>query len=564
MKRLVMHWGALALCLCGAAAPAWGQAAAEAEDTAMQPLVVVSLKSFEELASDLDYVGGLSGNSSLGGVEGVLELIGGGQLVESMDQTKPWGLAISSDGLEFQILGFLPIKDLEAFLEAVGGVGGGATEVEEDVWQMSLQGFTLCFKQQGEWTYASLSPDFLKNLPDDPTKLVAGLDTKHDLSAAIHVQNIPEVFRQLLVEQVKQMVMQNLSEMPGSESATGDLQRVLLERQFQSLTLMSNDVEVVKFGGSIDKDAHKSTMDVEIVALEGSPLAAKMNETAAARTRFSGFVMADAMAAMNMRWMLPPVQIEELKGTIEEVRAQLKSQLENIQLLDDQGIKERAIDIVNRLIDLTLVAPIEAGALDVGFAMAGSGPYTLLAGSHNPQADELQKLLEEFANMLETEAGFYGFQLDVAKHNDVRFHSVSIPLPGGEIGDQLTELFGFDMELTFGIGPQSSYLAIGGGGVDKLKAAIDASAAGESQTNPPLVLNLQMAPLLKLLAAGDAADPNLSLMASQVEPGKDKVTVVGESIERGMHLHVEAEEGLVKILPTIISTIGLPAGLPGF
>ncbi len=560
MKRFGAFLGLAALCWSSLSVAIRAQGAGE--EDAMQPLLVVSLKSFEELTTDLDFIGGAGSDAGLGGIEGVLDLIGGGQLTETIDQTKPWGLAISSDGLEFQILGFLPIKDLSGFLEAVAGVAGGATELEDDIWQINLQGFALCLKQQGDWTYASLSPDFLGNLPEDPTKLLASIDTKHDVAAAVHMQNIPEVFRQLLFEQIKGMAMQSLEQLPSGEGASSDLQRALIDRQFTAMTLMANDIEVVRFGGSIDREGKKSVVDLDIVAVEGSPLAAKMAETAAARSKFSGFVMDESLTSLNLRMMMTHQQIEEGKAMIEELRAQVVSQLEGIQLLDDQGVKERVIDLMNRFIDLGLVAPVNSGALDLGLALAGTGPYTLIAGVTNPESENLQKLLEEFANMLETEAGFYGFQLDVAKHQDVRFHSASIPLPGGEIGDQLTEIFGFDLELTFGVGPHSAYLAIGGGGVDKLKAAIDASLAAENTTTPPVQMNLKVASLLKLLSGGADADPNLTMMAQQVEAGKDKLTVVGDPIERGMHLHIEGEESLLKALPTLISTIGLPAGLP--
>ncbi len=89
-------------------------ARANAQDE-MKPLIVVSLSNYQEMIDDLDFVGQVSGTPDMGkGLEGLLSLVTQGQGLVGLDKKKPWGLAASTDGVSFQILGFLPIQGCAA------------------------------------------------------------------------------------------------------------------------------------------------------------------------------------------------------------------------------------------------------------------------------------------------------------------------------------------------------------------------------------------------------------------------------------------------------------------
>lgn len=551
---------ALALILGGATAPALAQ-------DEMQPLLLLSFKGFAELQKDLDFVGELSDNPEMGeGLEGLLGMLTGGQDVEEvLDKSKPWGAAVSSDGVEFQILAFLPIKDTEQFLTSVGSIAGAPQDEGNGVWKLDAPGMSLYFKGHNDWTFVSLSPDFLANLPDDPQKLLTGIDSKHDLAVQMHVQNIPEIFRTLAVEQIKQGINQQLEQRAAEGGAApSDAIRQFAEQEFETISQGMNDVDIVTFGGSIDPEARKAIMDLAITAKDGTEMAKLLSGQCEMKSNFGGFQIADAALAANICTTMSAAETERIKKTIGQLRDRLMEQANLGDVGAGDDVQAVAKDLLTRLFGV-LDTMFEGNKVDAGFAMIGEGPFTIVAGGASAKPEDLQKLLEDLAKTLETELGFYGFEMDVVKHEGVRFHRVAVPLPGGEIGDQLTNLFGFDLELCFGVGENAVYVAAGKDGVDHLKKVIDESKSSAGQPAPPIRGHAKLAALMKLMGEGEAPEgtPDLSAL-KEIEAGKDRVTITSQPKPNGVTIHIEAEEGLIKILPGLVTSIGLPAGIGGF
>jgi len=551
---LVALWGLLAV----------GSLPAQEAQDEMQSMFVVAHKGFDELISDLEFIGEVADNQDLaGGLEGLLTIFTGGQGLEGLDKSKPWGLAVSSDGIEFQILAFMPISDLEKFTGMLGAVGASAQEEGEGVWKLDVVGQSLYLKQAGDWTYASISPDFLANLPEDPAKLLKGIELAHDMVLQVNPQNIPEVFRQIAAAPIKQQILQALENAPETESENQiiSLGPEVIERQIDAMTIAMNDVSVFNLGASIDRSGRQMLIDVDVQAVPDTDLAKALSASGAAPTRFAGFYLPEAALATNMNLSLTQADTQQWVDLVADIRSQLMEQLDGLGALPEGEAKDTVKDVVNQLLGV-FESTFSSNSIDAGLALVGEGPYTLIAGASTPKAEELQKFCERLAELLENQLGFYGFQIDAAKHNDIRFHTVSIPLPGGDIADQLIELFGFDLELTFGVGADRIFVAMGADGVEHLKKAIDGSENPGTDL-PPLRLHAKLEPLMKILAKSPNLDPAIASAVSGIEAGKDQVTVVSTRTEKGMQTKVQGQEGLVKVMGTLMMTMG-PGLIPQF
>jgi hypothetical protein len=538
-----------------------GPLAAQETDE-MQPMFVVAHKGFAELMSDLEFIGEVSDNQDLaGGLEGLLTIFTGGQELDWLDKSKPWGLAVSSDGIEFQILAFMPISDIEKFTGMLGAIGASAQKEGDDMWKLDLLGQSLYFRQAGAWTYASISPDFLNNLPEDPSKLHKGVELAHDMVLQVNPQNIPEVFRQIAAAPIKQQVLQALENAPESENQILNIGPEVIERQIDAMVITMNDVSVFNLGASIDRPGRQMLIDVDVQAVPETELAKAYSASGAAPTRFAGFYQPEAAAAANLNMSLTQADTQQWVDLVADIRAQLMEQLEGLGALPDGDAKDTVKEVVGQLLGV-LESTASSQSVDAGFALVGEGPFTLIAGASTPKAEDLQKFCEGFAELLENQLGFYGFQIDAAKHKDIRFHSVSVPLPGGDIADQLIELFGFDLELTFGVGADRVFLAMGADGVENLKKAIDASENPGSDL-PPVRVQAKLEPLMKILSKTPNLDPAIASAISGIEAGKDQVTVVSTRTEKGMQTKIQGQEGLVKIVGTLMMTMG-PGLIPQF
>ena len=164
----------------------------------MKPLLVASFAGFGELVDDLNFVGEVSNIEDLGtSMEGMLEMLTQGQGLAGIDRDRPWGLVVSTNGGAFQILGFVPLSDLEGFLDVVGAILGKAEDHGDGIYSVDLPdaipgteqlplpiaGQSVYFKQQGEWTFVSIGPEFLVDLPEDPVALLGDLKDQYDLGA---------------------------------------------------------------------------------------------------------------------------------------------------------------------------------------------------------------------------------------------------------------------------------------------------------------------------------------------------------------------------------------------
>jgi hypothetical protein len=568
---------ALAVCLlAGSAARSFAQDDAEAE---MKPLFVASLRNYQELLDDLDFVGKVSGNDEMGkGIEGLIQLVTQGQGLVSLDKSKPWGFAVNTDGVSFQIIGFLPISDLEKFMGAISGVAGEPEKDENGVWHVELQGQSLAMKQHKDWTFASMGAEFLENLPDDPTKYLSGLNDNYDGAVRIYIQNIPEIFRQLAIEQLKIGLEQGLTgeggmQIPGLDNLPGggqlpgadslpkldeDQQKLaaaIAREQLDAMAAMLDEVEQVTFGVTIDREKGMTLGDLTVSAISGSEAAADMAKMSDGKSRFAGFKNVDEAALKGVVSLnLTENDITQMKDLLATVQEELNVRVDNFNL-GDEHIKDLLKGFVEKLMDINRKTA-ESGKTDLGFALKGKGPFTLLLGSYVSDDSAATKLLDELVDTVENEAGFYGIEKNVVEHKGVKFSRVLLPIPPGDEGDALSGLFGYDLELVIGIGPKSVYVGLGTNSLDGLKKAIDDSEESASEAVSPVEIVAKLAPLVKVAAEGQKDNPNAALLAQSLDGSKDTLTITMKPAPNGMNIHFEGEEGVLKLIGTMIAQMG--------
>lgn len=548
----------------------------------MKPLIVVSLANYQEMIDDLDFVGQVSGTPDMGkGLEGLLSLVTQGQGLVGLDKSKPWGMAASTDGVSFQILGFLPIKELDKFVAAIGGVAGEAEDVGDDTWKVELQGQALYLKQSGDWTYASMGAEFLQDLPKDPVKLLGGLNEKYDFAVQVSIQNIPEIFRQLAIEQIKVGLEQgfegggipgldalpgasalpDLSSLPQLDEKQQELARELAQQQMESIAALLEDTDQITMGFKIDRESGKTLGDLIMTVVPDTEAATGLAKMSEGKTKYGGFLVNDAAASLNVNLVLSQDDIAGAKEAVGTLRDQMKNMVEE-RIPGGEEVHAVVKEFVDKIVDIA-DDTVATGKIDAGLALVGQGPYTLVAGGAVADEAAVTKVVNEFVETLETQVGFYGFEKNVATHKGVTFHRAAVPPLPGEEGASLAELLGDDIDLVIGIAEKRTYLAMGKDALELLKAAIDRSEADADKTVPPVQFTGSLATLIKLMPQqGTDADPTMSTMAASLEGTKDRINLTVKPREHGFEVHFEGEEGILKLIGTMATQMG--AALPQF
>jgi hypothetical protein len=189
---------------------------------------------------------------------------------------------------------------------------------------------------------------------------------------------------------------------------------------------------------------------------------------------------------------------------------------------------------------------------------------TLLVGGYVPDGAKLQQKLKELAAAARdasAAAGAPAWKLDAARIQDVRLHTLSIPIPK-EAQDRrtLVRMFGEEVEFAVGVGEHSLYVAAGKNPVQALKQAIQGSRSKAPRKEPPVRFSLAMGPVMRFLAeAGKEGDrPQSARIAALLEQsgGKDHLRLTARPVERRTHVRLEVEEGVLRSLTPAPSNPG--------
>ena len=121
---------------------------------------------------------------------------------------------------------------------------------------------------------------------------------------------------------------------------------------------------------------------------------------------------------------------------------------------------------------------------------------------------------------------------------------MSIPIP--PFDPQTQAIFGEAVDISIGMSPDYLYFGFGKGNLEKIKSAIDASAANKGAKGDVMKMEMSASKLLTF-AAEQAQDPTLQQAASAAG-SKDKARMMVIPIENGAKFRMELESGVLKAI----------------
>lgn len=560
MKKTLLSMMTVALLLAGSAS----RAAAQGD---MKPILVVSLAGYQRIMDDIAFVGKLSDSPDLAkNLEGMITFFTQGQGLAGLDKTKPWGLAASTDGLSFQLLGFVPVTDLKKLLDALSGFLGDPDQ-EDGVYKIQAGlPIPLYLKEHKGYGYLSQDAASLSSLPDDPTKLLGGLDKQYDVAVRLNVQNIPEVFRQLAIDQIKMGVEGSLEQGADESDKEFEERSKMTQQQMDTLVTTLNELDELTLGLSIDESARRTYIDLQMTAAEGTPTAKQMVSLPAPPSKFAGFLIPDAVATLHVNSKSSPDNTDQSLIMVNSLRQQVMSQLDD-QDFGNEQVEATIKDVVGQVMDV-LQDTVKKGVVNGGAVVVGDGPFTLAAGGLVSDASRLEAVVKKLADLAKNDGGIPAdaIKLNADKHKGVTFHTATFDVPDDDDNaDLVEELLGDKVVLTVGIGKESAFLALGNKGIDTIKKVIDKSEGVTETTDKPLELTVSLAPILKLMSKAEDANPIIGAMAGTLkESGKDKIQLSVQPVKNGALYRLEAEEGILKILGSAVKLAAAQSGLGAF
>ena len=172
----------------------------------------------------------------------------------------------------------------------------------------------------------------------------------------------------------------------------------------------------------------------------------------------------------------------------------------------------------------------------------------MIGAARVAQADSLDGVIRELvATAKEQDPSFPPVQLDALKHAGASFHTLSVPVP--PFDPQLQAVFGESFDISVGMSADHIYFGAGKGNLDKLKAAIDASAANKGAEAESFKMEASASKIMTF-AAEQAQDPTMQQAAAAAGSanGKDKLSMRIIPIDNGGKFRIAVEAGVLKAI----------------
>ena len=536
--------------------------AQEASTAGMKTIAVLSLTSYDELLKNLDFIGELAGQpGSAQQAEMMINLFTQGQGLAGLDKSKPSGVLVQTDGMSIVPLAFIPVSEAKPLLDVLAAFDITSEEGENGVYTVQAGPQELFVKSQGSWAFIAHTVEALAAAPENPQQLLAGLDKEYDVALRLNVQNLPAMFSQRAIQALKGGVAEGLQQMPGEAAADYETRQKVVQAAMSDIEDAIRDTDQVTLGWSLNTEQKTTHLDCQLVAVEGSKLAKQFAESAAVKTSFGGFVSPEGAFTMTMAGKMTDKYIVRAVTMLGDLRRKMMERIDEEADLPDDAARETVKAAMGDLLDAAK-ATIEGGILDVGCSLQlGSQSLTLSGGARIASSDRVEQAVRKLAELAETEEDFPGVQWNADSHGDVQFHTLQIPAPN----DDARKVFGDQLNVVLGIGPDSVYFAIGTDVLKAIKDAMDRSNSGAGEDLPPVAVEVSLSQIMRFAAAHDT-DPQVALLAgifSDLE-GKDHISITARAIKNGFQYRMEVEEGVLAAIGKAGAMMSGVGGQNGF
>ncbi|MEX2168604.1 MAG: hypothetical protein WD851_04805 [Pirellulales bacterium] len=522
----------------------------------LKTIAVVALSGYDNVMENVGYFGGLVGQPEAAQtIEGMLNLFTQNKGLVGVDKTRPWGMVLQTDGMQFVPVGCLPVTSLDELLELAVGFGVMAEDAGDGVQELAMEDRSLFVKQVGDWAFLSQSAEALASAPTDPMALLKPLVEQYTVGAHVKVRNVPEMYRQIAIQQMRQGMEQGLQRLPDESDEEFDARREMTETQLENIVQMIEEIDELTVGWAVSPDEKKTSIEFALTAVPDTKTARQLTAASGSKTNFAGFIQPDAAATLLIAQQVPSEMIEEqaeqMKAMMKTFRLQAAKAIEEESELPNQEAK----DTMNSAIDdfmSAVEATILTGKTDAGAVLhIAPDSFTLVAGGHVVETDKIESGLKKVMSLAEQEPDFPGVKWNAESYGGLSFHTVDVPIPADE--EEARQMFGEQLNVAVGLGADTAILAVGKDYMAAVKKVLDDSKAQGGKEVKPAVMSVSVGAIMKVAAAfvDEEQAPQVQMMADMLETnseGLDHIRIEADLIPNGLKYRFEAEEGVIKAI----------------
>ncbi len=531
-----------------------------------QPVAVVSFCGYERFFKSIDVLGKLAGNDNLGaGAEATVKMMTGGQGLAGLDTKRPWGAVAELKGGVPSVYGVLPVTDLKALVQVLQQMQVAIRDAGDGIYNLQIQSTSLFVKQQGDWAYIAADAEQLKSPLPNPAKGFGDLPEKYLVAVRLNAANVPPEMLAPYLQMLEMTFQANLQQADGETAADFEARKAIAEKSLAEARRALNDLDQLTLGFAVDDQTHSAYLDLLATAKPGTAMAQRFAKSKSMRTHFAGF--ADPTALFSGMWA---ALIEE-NGQAQALAALDAAEAKWLRSLETKSL---SADVSKKLSQsIRDVMDVAKATVKSGKAEGGAAAYyqpsslTVVLGGAISDGAKLEKVLGDVLELARKEDPAFAkvVKLDVEEFQGLKLHRAKGPLPDSA-DPNMIKVFGRELELVVALGAQSGYLAVGPDSLKILKQVIAKSQSEGEREVPPLRLSLALGAAATLAAdvGEEAQRPQAQVVAALLSQsrGLDHLSLIATPVDNGTRVRLEVEEGILKILGTLVQAAAPGVGAP--
>lgn len=522
----------------------------------LKTLAVVAGARYEKLMADINYLGPLVGHPEAGQMaEAILTQFTQGKIATALDKTKPWGIIVQTDGSGFYPVVCLPVAKLDDVLELAKAHQMEVKDADDGAKEVSMpNGQSLFAKAGNEVVFIAKAENSLKHLPDNPLEILAKKVGDYDLTAYVSVKNVPEMWKQFAIGAMQAGMQQQMRKTDDETDEQYADRQKLMDSQIEQFKRMVNEIEAVKIGWAIDPNQKRTYLDYTYQFLPGSKMAQQVSAYTKLHSNFGGFYQPDSAVTGLISLKTDPQmiadQVAQIDGAMRNFREQINRKID--KQIGDPKIAAAGKSAAGDMFD-ALEATLKEGTIDGGVsAHLSKDSMTLVAGLHVKEPAKVESALKKLDEVAKSDPNYPGMKWKAANHNGVSYDTITAPVPAGEEGPR--RVFGDNLDIVVGIGPDAVYFGLGRDAMNAVNKAIDASVASRSKEVAPLEASMSLTPIMQLTADEQKNEKEKEVATAMAEmlkndaQGRDHVHLVSQVVPNGLQIRLEAEDGVLRLI----------------
>jgi hypothetical protein len=488
---------------------------AGADAPADTPTLVVRVRSIDGLLSDFQYVANLAGREEEAKqLEGLFKSRVGPKGLEGIDTKRPLGLygTLDPNLTESTAVVLIPVTDQKAFLGLLEGFNFKAKKEDDGIYSVTPEQipFPVYFRFANNYAYATVREKTALNNNKllDPKKILAGKENE-TLSAAFRIDQIPDVFKQLITSQIEVKLAElEDQKQPGETEAQRKLRVQASKESARQITSLINEGGELALRIGINRQANDLYAELSLSGKPNSELATTIAASAGTESLFAGLVNRNSAVEIFIHGAIPPNARQQLVKTVDEsVHGALEKE-------KDPNKRQVAEKLYN-----AILPTLKAGELDAAVELRGpteNKHYAAIAALKLKDGRKLDKVLRDLREQV-PQPERDKIKLDAESAGSVKIHRLDVQQ---QFDEQAKKLFG-DNPIYIAVRDDALLLTGGEGGLTLLKNSL----TSKSGIMPPFKLNLSIARLAPLMGAKQKADMNAVARKAFGSTGKNNDTI---------------------------------------